>query len=228
MRRREFTNLALAGAIGVISPTGVLAQLRPDAEKPLGPNEPGRISADHSFAVIVDLQQSFLTKLDENQSSRLLYATKDFARLASLLQIPIVLTLEKPIEENGSVPQEIAEELTGQARTFQKAYFDLSREAPIKHYLSGLGRKQAIVVGCETDVCVLQSCLGLLGLGYEVYLVEDLLFTSSRDSNAALARMKAAGAVFLTYKTLYYELTQTVEFQSALETGGPLTKGFSH
>ena len=68
-----------------------------------------------------------------------------------------------------------------------------------------------IVAGCETDVCVLQSCLGLLSLGYEVYVVEELLFSSSRNVDSAIARMKAEGAIFLTYKSLYYELVESVE-----------------
>jgi len=67
------------------------------------------------------------------------------------------------------------------------------------------------VAGCETDVCVLQSCLGLLSLGYEVYVVEELLFSSSRNVDSAIARMKAEGAIFLTYKSLYYELVESVE-----------------
>jgi hypothetical protein len=42
-------------------------------------------------------------------------------------------------------------------------------------------------------------------------VVEDLIFSSARNVEAAIARMRAEGAVFLTYKTLYYELIQAVE-----------------
>jgi nicotinamidase-related amidase len=92
-----------------------------------------------------------------------------------------------------------------------------------------LRKKQVIVAGCETDVCVLQSCLGLLSLGYEVYVVEELLFSSSRNVDSAIARMKAEGAVFLTYKSLYYELIEAVEgsrhTEKILETFGPFPDG---
>jgi hypothetical protein len=47
-------------------------------------------------------------------------------------------------------------------------------------------------------------------LGHEVFVVEDLLFSSSCNVDAAIARMKAEGAVFLTYKTLFYELVAAV------------------
>ena len=94
---------------------------------------------------------------------------------------------------------------------FEKDFFDLTKEKKIRDLPRAPEEKQVIVAGCETDVCVLQSCLGLLGLGYEVYVVEDLLFSSARNVESAIARMKAEGAVFLTYKTLYYELIEAVD-----------------
>jgi hypothetical protein len=41
--------------------------------------------------------------------------------------------------------------------------------------------------------------------------VEDLLFSSSDKVGSAIARMRDEDAVFLTYKTLYFELTESVE-----------------
>ena len=41
--------------------------------------------------------------------------------------------------------------------------------------------------------------------------MEDLLFSSSNDVEASMARMQAEGAIFLTYKSLYYELAEAVE-----------------
>ena len=49
-------------------------------------------------------------------------------------------------------------------------------------------------------------------------MVEELLFSSTRHVGSAIARMQAEGAVFLTYKTLYYELVESVD-------GAPCGKG---
>jgi hypothetical protein len=72
---------------------------------------------------------------------------------------------------------------------------------------------------------VLQSCLGLIGLGYEVFLVEELLFSSSDDVDAAMARLESAGATFVSYKTLYYELMEAIEgdrhWQTLVKAFGP-------
>jgi isochorismate hydrolase len=185
-----------------------------------------RIAADDCWGLIVDVQDFFLSQADKRFRSNIETNVKNFARLLGYLRIPIVVTLERPVDEKGCLPAEIGKHVRIAAKIFEKDFFDLTREKNITNYIARLKRKQAIVAGCETDVCVLQSCLGLLGLGYEVYVVEDLLFSSSRTVDAAIARMKAEGAVFLTYKSLYYELIETVGGARArdkvLERFGPL------
>jgi nicotinamidase-related amidase len=169
-----------------------------------------RIVPDHCLGVIIDVQEFFIVRADARLRPKIRTNTKNFARLLGYFKIPIVVTLERPIEEKGALPKEIDKHLNDLADTFEKDFFDLTREKTIRDHLGYLKRKQVIVAGCETDVCVLQSCLGLLSLGYEVYVVEDLLFSSSRNVDSAIARMKAEGAIFLTYKSLYYELIKAV------------------
>src|SRR5215212_4900131 len=151
-----------------------------------------RIARDHCCGAIIDVQEFFLSQAGNRLlRSRIEKNMMSFARLLGYFRVPIVATLERPI--------------------YDKGFFDLTKENKIKSHLARLKKTQVIIVGCETDVCVLQSCLGLLALGYEVYVVEDLLFSSSRNAESAIARMKAEGAVFLTYKTLYYELIEAVQ-----------------
>ncbi len=68
--------------------------------------------------------------------------------------------------------------------------------------LEQLGRRQLAVAGAETDVCVLQSVLGLRELGYDVLLLEDCQFSSDPDVEAALRRMYTAGTIPSTYKSI--------------------------
>ena len=184
-----------------------------------------RLDPDHCCGVIVDVQDFFLSQIDGDRRRQILTNTRDFARLLSLFRIPVVATLEKPVETNGALPQQIGAELTDLSKTFEKAFFDLSRETPISEHIASLNRRQIVIAGCETDVCVLQSCLGLLSQGYEVYLVEDLLFSGTPDVAAALARMKGEGAIFVSYKTLFYELAAEVGNEKLQEMPGPLPKG---
>ncbi len=170
-----------------------------------------RIVPDHCCGLIIDLQRYFLSQLDRHVRSEILANTENFVRLLGHFRIPIIVTLEKPLGQKGAVPKEIKNCLGELAEIVEKDFFDLCKEKDIENRLQRSNKRQMIVVGCETDVCVLQSCLGLLSLGYEVYVVEELVFSSSHNVDSAIARMKAEGAIFLTYKTLYFELLGAVE-----------------
>src|SRR5262249_30945118 len=176
-----------------------------------GPIMTKRVIAESCAGAIVDVQDYVLSQLHGRPARRRMEKNLvAFARLLGYFRIPIVATLERPVHRKGALPAALKSAL-GQAKLLEKDFFDLTKEKRIRDHLARLKKKQMVVAGCETDLCVLQSCLGLIDLGYDVFVVEDLLFSSTRNVEAALARMQAAGAVFLTYKTLYYELIQAVD-----------------
>jgi len=170
-----------------------------------------RIVLGDCVGALIDVQRYFLGQLDERARHRIEVNTTRFVRLLAYFRIPLLVTLERPVERKGGLPDAIATHLGTEAELHEKDSFDLTREAPIAARLAALGRTQVIVGGCETDVCVLQSCLGLLALGYRVFLVEELLFSASPDVAAAVSRMRASGAVVVSYKTLFYELMERIE-----------------
>jgi isochorismate hydrolase len=185
-----------------------------------------RIVPDRCWGAIIDVQEFFLSQVSNRiLRSKIEANTANFARLLGYFRIPIVATLERPVYGKGPLPAGLKRRLGERTEFFEKDFFDLTKEKKIRTHIGRLKRKQAVIAGCETDVCVLQSCLGLLGLGYEVYVVEDLLFSSARNVDSAIARMKAEGAVFLTYKTLFYELIEAVDggphAERMVETFGP-------
>ena len=100
-------------------------------------------------------------QVDKRLRSRIKTNTKNFVRLLGHFRIPIIVTLERPVDQKGSLPQDINKCLSDLSGTFEKDFFDLCKEKQIKSYLGRLKKKQVIVAGCETDVCVPQSCLGL-------------------------------------------------------------------
>src|SRR6185369_1027460 len=176
-----------------------------------------RIQAGRCCGALIDVQGFFLAQVEPRLRARLKTNTVSFVRLLDYFRIPLLVTLERPVEAKGSLPKEIARHLGTRTHTFEKSYFDISKEKTIVCHLAGLKRRQILVAGCETDVCVLQSCLGLLARGYEVFLMEEMVFSSSRNVDAALTRLHDAGVTMLTYKTLYYELIEAVDGVRALE-----------
>ncbi len=156
--------------------------------------------------LLVDVQTAFLDAMVGDRA-RLETKLAKLVKLAALMDLPVVATLERPIESKGEPPDGLAPT----ARRIEKASFNAMAEPSLPAWLEETGRKAVAVAGAETDVCVLLTVEGLLAAGYRVHLLEDCVFSSTADVSAALGRMRQAGAVPTTLKTLAFELTGTVD-----------------
>ena len=127
------------------------------------------------------------------------------------MDLPLVATFEKPIAENGELPERLEAVFPAKGQRFVKNFFGCMTEPDIAGAIKELPIKQIAVAGAETDVCILQSVLGLLQMGYQVFLLEDCLFTSEPRPAPALRRMYQAGAIPCTLKSMAYELVRCVD-----------------
>jgi nicotinamidase-related amidase len=168
------------------------------------PEAPGISRIVQPAVLIIDVQPHFVDVAGE-VAGRLLPRLVGLLDMAGCLRLPLVATFERP-QKNGWLPDELERAWPAHGLRFEKQTYDCCGEPRIAAALAGMGRRQFLVAGAETDVCVLQSVLSLLERGYEVFLLEDCLFSSEPHTAPAVARMRAAGAVPCTLKTAYYEL----------------------
>lgn len=83
-------------------------------------------------------------------------------------------------------------------------------EGKILTDLEKSGRKQIVLFGIETHICVQQTAMGLLERGYEVYLAADCC--SSRrdlDKKLALANMRRAGCFVTSTESILFDIMKT-------------------
>ena len=64
----------------------------------------------------------------------------------------------------------------------------------------------------ETDVCVMQSALGLMQQGFRVVVLSDATGSPGESHQAGIERMRDAGAVISTVKGTFYEWVRTLHF----------------
>jgi len=131
--------------------------------------------------------------------------------LSDWMDLPLIATFEKPVLKNGELPDRLEAVFPAKGQRFVKNYFGSTSEDQIRTAIEHLPVKQIAVAGAETDVCILQSVLGLLEMGYQVFLLEDCLFTSETQPAPALRRMYQAGAIPCTLKSMAYELVKCVD-----------------
>ena len=167
------------------------------------------IDVDDSLLVVVDVQAAFLDKLPEAESAVLLERIGWLMGVARWAGVPQVVMAED-ISSNGGVHPTVADALAPGTIVHDKGHFGLAGQEGILQAVVRSGRKTAVVIGLETDVCVCQSALGLLHHDYRVVVIADVVGSPGPDHAYGLQRMRAAGVTVSGLKGLFYEWLRTV------------------
>jgi nicotinamidase-related amidase len=164
------------------------------------------LDRDDSLLVVVDAQPGFLADEAESVVERIAWLVAVAARLG----IPVVATEEEP-ERHGATEERVAERLPAETPVFTKATFGLAGTPEILAAVRATGRGTAVLVGCETDVCVAQSAVGLRAAGFACVVVEDATFSPGEMHDRGLARLASDGVARNHAKGVTYEWLRTVE-----------------
>jgi hypothetical protein len=168
------------------------------------------VNADDLAIMIIDVQPFFLKDWMARESEPLFARLEFLFALATVYDVPFLATFEQPIATKGWLPERLEPFFPAHGQRHTKATFNCCGEPSIVAAIGRLGREQIAVAGGETDVGVLQSTLGLIEAGKQIFLLEDALFSSEPHTGPAIRRMEAAGAIPATVKTLNYELRRSV------------------
>lgn len=174
------------------------------------------IQAEDSALIVIDVQDNFTGKLEAAQSQSLLERVVWLIGVAHWLNIPLLITVED-LPNAGGPSKAVAEALPPNTPIFNKMIFSLAHQPDILAAVENLQRRTLVLVGLETDVCVMQSALGLLELGYRVAVITDATGSPGTAHASGLARMQAAGVLMTDTKGIFYEWVRTVEASRRFE-----------
>lgn len=161
---------------------------------------------DKSFLTVIDVQGKLAHSVFEK--SIVFKHIQALIKLANALSVPILLTEQAP-EKIGVTIHEILDALPG-IKPIVKQSFSCCFEEDYPQTIKSLKRKQAIICGIETHVCVFQTVSDLLKMKYEVQVVVDAVSSRSEfNKMVALNRMEQEGAVLTSVEMLATELLRT-------------------
>lgn len=166
------------------------------------------LKKDECALIVIDVQGRLATLMHHREE--LFANVVRMIRGAGVLGLPIIWTEQLP-DKLGETSPEIRKELAGLTPLIKKSFSCCGDDGFLEE-LSRVGRKQLLLTGIETHVCVYQTALDLLASGHEVYLVSDAV-SSRIESNYHLGieRMKAAGAVLTSVEMSLFELLRVAE-----------------
>lgn len=94
----------------------------------------------------------------------------------------------------------------------EKPTFGLAAHEAAVDAIRATGRGTAVLAGFETDVCIAQSAIGLLELGFRAVVLEDATYTNAaQEHERGIARMTGAGVERNHCKGLVFEWLHTVD-----------------
>ncbi|MBA1146141.1 hydrolase [Ectothiorhodospiraceae bacterium WFHF3C12] len=160
------------------------------------------LSANESFVLAIDCQEKLMPAIDGGEA--VVDAIRWLMDVAGELSVPVLASEQYPKGLGRTVPA-LAERLDAD-RTLEKTCFSCCAEQEFRARLHALGRRQAIVAGVESHVCVLQTVLGLIGEGWQVFVMREGI--SSRrpsDLELAMARMRQCGAQIVSREMVAFE-----------------------
>lgn len=168
-----------------------------------------RLHRDTAILLIIDVQERMMPVIDSRAEVE--RNVERLVRGCHILSVPAVITEQYVKGLGPTVPAiRTALEETSGYEPVEKSCFSCYRSTPFVERLAKAERKQVIVCGVETHVCVYQTAIDLLGAGYEVTIVADAMSSRSpHNREIAIRRMTAEGARLASTEMVLFEMLVT-------------------
>lgn len=176
-----------------------------------------RLQRADTTLVIIDVQQKLMPVIDGAES--VLRNIERLIRGFHVLKIPVILT-EQYVKGLGPTVEPIrkAVDETCGYRPIEKDCFSAHGCAAFSAQLSAMNRRQIVIAGVETHVCVYQTVMDLLEDGLDVTIAADAVSSRTPENrDIALRRMISEGAKLSSTEMALFELvgvSGTDEFRS--------------
>lgn len=162
-----------------------------------------RARISEAMLVVVDVQGKLARLMHE--ADAMIHAQAILIRGCRLLEVPVVWAEQLP-EKLGPTVDELQEPLRG-LKPLAKSSFGCLGDPVLRRRILAAGRRQVLLCGIETHVCIWQTAAGLLENDHEVHLIADA--TSSRTAfnrEIGFRRMQRAGVHLSNVEMVLFEL----------------------
>jgi len=153
---------------------------------------------DDTAVVFIDFQPQMTFGVANIDRATLINNVVLLAKVAKEFGVPTVLTSVETESFSGYTWPQLLDVFPGQP-VIERTSMNSWDDAGFREAIKATGRKNILMTGLWTEVCVTWPTIEMVGEGYHVYVVEDCCgATSNAAQDAALSRMVQAGATRLT------------------------------
>ncbi len=171
-----------------------------------------RLQREHAALLVVDVQEKLAAAMPKVELERMLKRTAALVQGARVLSLPIIFTEQYP-KGLGPTVSVLREALAGLSPV-EKLRFSALDDAVRKQLR---GRRQVLVAGMETHICVYQTVRALAEEGFLPVLCADAVLSRFEvDGRVGLQLAADAGAMVATVETALFDMlgeAGTAEFK---------------
>jgi nicotinamidase-related amidase len=175
---------------------------------------------EDSVLVLIDHQPYQLANLNSHEPQMAVNNATGLAKAAKAFGVPTILT-SVLAERGGLIFSQITDVFPDQ-EVIDRTLINTWQDPKVVDVVKATGRKQLIMAGLWTEVCVAMPAIQALGEGWDVTVITDASGGTSVEAHeVAIQRMIAAGANMMTWLALAAEWQRD---WARLETAGPVTE----
>ena len=153
--------------------------------------------------VVIDVQGKLATIVHDSEV--FIANLVKLVKAAKLLGLPILWLEQNPEKLGATVPE--LREVLDRVEPIAKYSFSACGEPAFVEAVKKAKMNSWLITGIETHICVYQTALGLLDLGYDVELVSDCVSSRTiENKDMALAKLARKGAEVTSLEMCLFEL----------------------
>jgi nicotinamidase-related amidase len=166
-----------------------------------------KLDKTQAAVLLVDHQVGLLSLVRDFQPDQFKNNVLALADLAEYFKLPTILTTSFEDGPNGPLVQELKDKFPEAPYIARPGNINAWDNEDFVKAVKATGKKQLIVAGVVTEVCVAFPALSALEEGYDVFVVTDASGTFNEVTrHAAWSRMEQAGAQLMSWFGVACEL----------------------
>lgn len=160
------------------------------------------LDVNNSLLLIIDVQEKLVNMLDKNI---VVERTSKLAKAAQIMGVPLLIT-QQYSKGLGETVDSVREAFSESTKVVEKTSFSALNEEGFVELLKSYGKKQIVICGIETHICVHQTVADLLEEGYDVYVVKDACASRRKyEFKQGIERMQENGAKISCLEIVLFE-----------------------
>lgn len=162
-----------------------------------------QLNAEESLILIIDVQEKLLNAVFNKEI--VAGKTAIIAKASEILGIPVIVTEQYP-KGLGNTVTNLKNNLNANVLFYEKTDFSALDNKEICNAVKASLKRQIVIFGIETHICVNQTVTALIKEGYDVSVIKDACGSRTEaEYHAGLDRMKENGAHILTTEIALFE-----------------------